>query len=289
MFENFDVRENVSLKNYSTIKIGGNARWLIFPKNFMELKRVFEIIKNNNLKYFVLGNGSNTLFDDDGFDGVVVSLKKFDKVRFSENFVYVGAGINLFALGQKLKEQGLSGLEFCYGIPASLGGFVYMNGGCFGYEIGQFVEEVLVLKGGKLVRVKKEEIGFSYRKTNLKDCIILKVKMKLSFQESKMIEEKMNFYFNKKREAQPCDLPSLGSVFKAVYGSEVVYVSKTIDSLGLKGVKIGEAEISKKHAGFIVNAGNATSKDVKDLIDLIKRELAKVNVFPELEIIVLEK
>ncbi|MDE6583113.1 MAG: UDP-N-acetylmuramate dehydrogenase [Clostridia bacterium] len=289
MFENFDVREEASLKDYSTIKIGGKAKWLVFPRNYLELKKILEIAETGNLKYFILGNGSNTLFDDDGFDGVVISLKKFNKVKVVGDYVYAGAGINLFALNQKLKAQGLSGLEFCYGIPASLGGFVYMNGGCFGHEIGQVVEEVLVLNDGKLVRLKKEEIEFSYRKTNLQDCVILRVKLRLTPQDVKVIEENMNFYFNKKREAQPCDLPSLGSVFKAVYGEKTVYVSKMIDTLGLKGVKIGGAEISKKHAGFIVNTGNATSQDVKDLIELVKRELTKVDVFPELEIIMLEK
>ncbi len=289
MFENFDVKEWASLKDYSTIKIGGKARWMVFPKDFIEVQQILKIVKNNNLKFFILGNGSNTLFDDDGFDGVIISLKKLNKIEFKDNYVDVDAGINLFALGQKLKMQGLSGLEFCYGIPASLGGFVYMNGGCFGHEIGELVEEVLVLKDDKLLVLKKENLKFSYRKSNLQDCVILKVKMKLKPEQSEIVEENMNFFFNKKKETQPCDLPSLGSVFKAVYGEKTIYVSKMIDTLGLKGVKIGEAEISKKHAGFIVNTGNATCKDFKKLVELIKTELAKENVYPELEIIMLDK
>ncbi len=289
MFENFDVKEWASLKDYSTIKIGGKARWLIFPKNALEVKKILKILKKNNLKYFILGNGSNTLFDDNGYDGVIISLKKLNKIEFDGDCVYSDAGVNLFVLGQKLKMHGLSGLEFCHGIPASLGGFVYMNGGCFGHEIGEFVEEVLVLRDDKIITLKKDQLKFSYRKSNLQDCVILKVLLKLTQNSPEIVKENMDNYYDKKKASQPCDLPSLGSIFKAVYGDKTIYVSKMIDTLGLKGVKIGEAEISNKHAGFIVNTGNATSKDFKDLIALIQKELAKVNVYPELEIIMLEK
>lgn len=289
MFENFDVKEWASLKDYSTIKIGGKARWLIFPKNALEVKKILKILKKNDLKYFILGNGSNTLFDDNGYDGAIISLKKLNKIEFDADCVYADAGVNLFVLGQKLKMQGLSGLEFCHGIPASLGGFIYMNGGCFGHEIGEFVEEVLVLRDDKIVTLKKDQLKFSYRKSNLQDCVILKVLLKLTQNSPEIVKENMDNFYDKKKASQPCDLPSLGSVFKAVYGDKTIYVSKMIDTLGLKGVKIGEAEISNKHAGFIVNTGNATSKDFKDLIALIQEELAKVNVYPELEIIMLEK
>lgn len=289
MFENFDVKEWASLKDYSTIKIGGKARWMLFPKDLMEVQQILKIVKYNNLKFFILGNGSNTLFDDNGYDGVIISLKKLNKIEFDGDCVYSDAGVNLFVLGQKLKMHGLSGLEFCHGIPASLGGFVYMNGGCFGHEIGEFVEEVLVLKDDKIITLKKDQLKFSYRKSNLQDCVILKVLLKLTQNSPEIVKENMDNYYDKKKASQPCDLPSLGSIFKAVYGDKTIYVSKMIDTLGLKGVKIGEAEISNKHAGFIVNTGNATSKDFKDLIALIQKELAKVNVYPELEIIMLER
>lgn len=290
MFEEFEKKDNVSLKNYSTIKIGGNAKVIVFPKNINELIEILKIIKKNKQKYIILGNGSNILFPDKFFEGVVVSLKNINHIEKKGKFVYVGAGVNLFALNISLANFGLSGLEWSYGIPASMGGFVIMNGGCFEHEIGEFVEELLVLRDEKLEILKRENLLFEYRNSNLRKekYIVLSVKLRLFKEKTQKIREKMQFFYDKKKNSQPCDLPSLGSVFKRIDAKETIYPAKIIDNLGLKGVRINGAEISKKHAGFIVNVGGATCQDVVRLVKLVEEKLAQVGVFPEREIIVLQ-
>lgn len=293
MFEEFERLENVELAKFSTIKIGGNAKSVIFPKNAQEIERILQICEENQIKTFVLGNGSNVLFDDAGFDGAVLNLKHFDFVKVCEKdkkkhtcCVEIGAGINLFALNLRLSNLGLSGLEFCYGIPATLGGFLVMNGGCFGHEICEFVEEVQILQNGKIFWHKKDECGFSYRHSNLQNCIILSAKLRLFEEKTEKIVQNMNFYLQKKRNLQPCDLPSLGSVFKAVQG---ISVGKILDELGLKGLSVGGAQVSTKHAGFVVNTGGATAQDVLALVEILENKLAEIGIKPEREIIVLKE
>lgn len=290
MFDEFEKKENVDLKDYSTIKIGGMAKIIVFPRDINELQKILKIIKKNNQKYIIFGNGSNILFSDKYFDGVVVSLKNINHIEKKGKNVYVGAGVNLFSLNMTLADIGLSGLEWSYGIPASMGGFVIMNGGCFEHEIGQFVEEVLVLKDDKLEILKKENLSFEYRNSSLKKekYIVLSVKLQLFKEKTQKIREKMQFFYDKKKISQPCEMPSLGSVFKRIVGEETIYPAKIIDNLGLKGVRINGAEISKKHAGFIVNVGGATCQDVLSLIKFVEERLSQVGVFPEREIIVLQ-
>lgn len=289
MFERFECKKNVELKNFSTVKIGGRADYLVFPKNVLQLKDILAEIQQNKQKYFILGNGSNVLFSDDGYRGVVISLKYFDRISRFGNSVRVGAGTNLFALNVRLKEIGLSGIEWSYGIPATLGGLIFMNGGSFGHEICEFVEEVVVLKNDRILRLKKEQIEWGYRETNLQNVIILSAKLNLIPEKSAKIAEKMNFFLEKKRNTQPLDFPSLGSVFKVINKEEIIYPAKIIDNLGLKGVKIGGAEVSQKHAGFIVNSSNATCQDYLNLMNFLQEKLAKIGVFVESEIIVLEE
>ncbi|MBP3619619.1 MAG: UDP-N-acetylmuramate dehydrogenase [Clostridia bacterium] len=289
MFREFECLENVELKNFSTIKIGGKIDYIVFPKNHIELLNVLERIKTNNLRWFVLGNGSNILFSDNGFRGVAVSLKHFNKVVRIDDSVWCGAGINAFALNNKLLKLGLSGVEWSYGIPATLGGMVVNNAGCFGNEVGEYVEEVLIVGNEKLRVVKREDLLFDYRSAklgnvDLKKYVVLAIKLQLFQEKSEIIAKNMQNYLKKKRENQPCDKLSLGSVFKRICAKEVIFPAKFIDELGLKGMKIGGAEISEKHSGFIINLGNATADDVLKLIALIERKLAMIKVFPEREI-----
>lgn len=286
MFEKFDCKRNVEIKNYSTARIGGVVDFLIFPRNFLELKELLKEIRENELEYFVLGNGSNVLFLDEGYRGVVVCLKYFNKISKMGNCVRVGAGTNLFYLNHKLKEFGLSGIEWSYGIPATLGGLVFMNGGSFGHEICEFVDDVVVLNEEKIIRLKSNEIQWDYRTSNLKNMIILSVKLHLFNEKIDKIAEKMNYFLNQKKTYQPMEFPSLGSVFKIIQGENPIYPAKLIDNLGLKGVKIGEAEVSKKHAGFVVNLGNATSADFLKLVSFLEEKLAEIGVYPDREIIV---
>lgn len=288
MFEEFECLENVDLSNYSTMRTGGKAKYLVFPKNVKELQKILKIIKKSKQKFCIFGNGSNILFKDEGFEGVLINLKYLNKFEVLDESVYVGAGINLFYLNQLLQKNGLSGLEWSYGIPATLGGLVVNNGGCFGHEIADLVEEVFVLKGLKVLVLNRSEIEFSYRNSSLKHkFIVLSAKLKLKHENPEVIKAKMIDYLETKRKSQPCEYPSLGSVFKRVHGEGILYPAKLIDNLGLKGVKIGGAEVSKKHAGFIINVGGATSRDIEDLIVFLESKLAEIGVFPEREIEIL--
>ena len=271
MFEKIYKKENELLSKYSTIKIGGKAKYIVFPKNVLEIKYAISQAKENHLKYFILGNGSNTLFDDDGFDGVVICLKNCIRIQKKLNYVNVDAGVNLFALNLFLAKANLGGLEWSYGIPGTIGGLVFMNGGCFGHEIGEFVEELLVLTEDlKFKRLKKEDICFQYRSSNLQNFIILKIKLKLYEEKTASVFKKMKKCYEIKRKTQPCDKPSLGSVFMHFEkDGKVFYPAKIIDDMNLKGFSVGGAQVSQKHAGFIVNNDNAKSEDVKKLIALL--------------------
>lgn len=289
LFEDIECLNGELLKNYSTIKIGGKAKWIVFPKNTTQLIRVFEIAKANNIKTLLIGNGSNLLFADNGFDGVVVSLKRFCQIKRVGDCVWCGSGVNLFALHQKLIQWGLSGLEWSYGIPATVGGIVKMNAGSFGHEICEIVEQVVCLNGNKFEKINKNMLKFGYRCSNFGSKPILWVKFRLNKSLSNLVKIQCEEYFDRKKRLQPYNLPSLGSVFKRCEkDGQTIYPAKMIDNLGLKGVKIGGAEISTKHAGFIVNVADATSKDVLELISLAESECKKQGVDLCREIIVVE-
>ena len=289
MFDDIETIENASLKDFSTVKIGGNARFVVFPKNVAEVKEVFKIACANNLKTFVVGNGSNVLFSDNGFDGVVISLKHFCKIKKVGDWVWCGAGAKLFALHKKLIEWGLSGFEWSYGIPATIGGLTKMNAGCFGHEISELIESVVCFDDGKLQKIDKNALKFGYRWANFGNKTILWVKLQLKKELPNLVEKACFENFAQKQKTQPLNYPSLGSVFKRCEkDGEIVYPAKLIDNLGLKGVKIGGAEISKKHAGFVVNVDNATSKDFLDLVKLAEVECAKCGISLCREIIVVE-
>lgn len=279
MFENVEKIEKADLKNFNTFKIGGKGT-ILFPKNVFELKRTIKECKNNKLKYFVLGNGSNLLFPDYDLDTVLISLKNFNKISKKENFIYVEAGVNMFSLNKFCLENSLTNLEWSFGLPASFGGLVYMNGGAYEHTIFDYIRRVKVLNNNKVVWLKKNDIQFTYRKSNISG-IILGGEIILNKSDKKTVENKQKYNFECRKSTQPLNYPSAGSIFKR---KNDIIPAKLIDSLNLKGVRIGGAEISKKHAGFIVNVDNAKSIDVRALIDYIKN---KVGIDLEEEIIIL--
>lgn len=285
MIENIEKKENINLAQYSTMKTGGIGKIVYFPKTHLEVLQILKSYGEENC--FILGNGSNVLFPDKNFNKILISLKYFDKFKVCDSVVIVGAGLNLFKLNNLLYQNNLSGLEWSFGIPGTIGGLVYMNGGSFGSEICQFVKEILVIEDQKLKCIKREDINFEYRSSNLKNAIILQIKLCLTKSNKETILKNMTNFYNIKKEKQPCDLPSLGSVFKINFDKEIVYPAKLIDNLGLKGVKIGGAEISQKHAGFIVNSNHATSKDVLDLVEFVEQKAKENGVTLKREIIVL--
>lgn len=279
MFENVEKIEKADLKNFNTFKIGGKGT-ILFPKNVFELKRTIKECKNNKLKYFVLGNGSNLLFPDYDLGTVLISLKNFNKISKKENFVYFEAGVNMFSLNKFCLENSLTNLEWSFGLPASFGGLVYMNGGAYEHTIFDYIRRVKVLNDNKVVWLKKNDIQFTYRKSNISG-IILGGEIILNKSDKKTVENKQKYYFECRKSTQPLNYPSAGSIFKR---KNDIIPAKLIDSFNLKGVRIGGAEISKKHAGFIVNVDNAKSIDVRALIDYIKN---KVGIDLEEEIIIL--
>lgn len=279
MFENVEKIEKADLKNFNTFKIGGKGT-ILFPKNVFELKRTIKECKNNKLKYFVLGNGSNLLFPDYDLDTVLISLKNFNKISKKENFIYVEAGVNMFSLNKFCLENSLTNLEWSFGLPASFGGLVYMNGGAYEHTIFDYIRRVKVLNDNKVVWLKKNDIQFTYRKSNI-EGIILGGEIILNKSDKKTVENKQKYYFECRKSTQPLNYPCAGSIFKR---KNDIIPTKLIDSFNLKGVRIGGAEISKKHAGFIVNVDNAKSIDVRALIDYIKN---KVGIDLEEEIIIL--
>lgn len=291
MFENFCCIENADLSRYSTIKIGGRARWLVFPKDEQEVVEIFTAANRGGYKPVILGNGSNILFDVDFFDGVVISTRHLDHLeRLDEHRVRVGAGVNLFLLNKKLKEMGLGGMEWSFGIPASFGGLVYMNGGAFGSEVKDVLESVMAFDGERIFELKSDELHFSYRNSGLDNLVVLSGVLRLFDKDSEQIEKDMNNFLEQRKKSQPYDMPSLGSVFKRVLIEPGVYPAKLIDTLGLKGVKIGGVEVSPKHAGFFVNTGDGTAKDYAELLRLVEEKVLKnFNIKLEKEVVFLSE
>lgn len=287
IFGSLEVKENESLKEHTTFKIGGDAKYFAEPKNIKELKKLLEICKSTNMRYFIIGNGSNLLVSDSGFDGLIFSLKNFNDMKIQKNkgieSVCVGAGINLFLLNKNLANNGISGLEWSYGIPGTLGGAIKMNAGAFNHCIFEFLEELTVIKNGKLKKINN--LKAEYRNSFLTDEIVISAKLKLKSGNMHDILNKMNEYLSIRREKQPYNLPSAGSVFKR---NADIIPAKIIDDLGLKGLRMGGAMISTKHAGFIVNVDNAKSEDVNKLINLIKKIAAYNGFLFEEEIIYLK-
>ena len=279
MFENVEKIEKADLKNFNTFKIGEKGT-ILFPRNKNELKKIIKECKNNKLKYLILGNGSNLLFPDYDLDTILISLKNFNKISKKENFVYFEAGVNMFSLNKFCLENSLTNLEWSFGLPASFGGLVYMNGGAYEHTIFDYIRRVKVLNNNKVVWLKKNDIQFAYRKSNISG-IILGGEIILNKSDKKTVENKQKYYFECRKSTQPLNYPSAGSIFKR---KNDIIPAKLIDGFNLKGVRIGGAEISKKHAGFIVNVDNAKSIDVRALIDYIKN---KVGIDLEEEIIIL--
>ena len=280
MFNGIEIIENANLKEFCTFHIGGRGS-VLFPKDIFELKRVISECERLNLRYFILGNGSNLLFPDYDLDMILISLKYFNQIKMmSKGVVYVEAGVPLFALNIFLKNHCLGGFEWSFGIPASVGGMVFMNAGAFSHSAMENVDKVKILKNGKVQIVKKEDIDFSYRKSNI-DGIILGVFLKFFEKDIDVIAKQQQFFLDERKKSQPFDKFSAGSVFKR---ENDFIPAKAIDLCGLKGLKIGGAEISKKHAGFIINNGDAKQIDVLALIKYIEIKLQRKMV---LEIIVI--
>lgn len=273
--KDFEIRENVSFKTLTTYKTGGICKYLVSPKNIDSLIQLLRILKNSNINYKVLGNGSNILVSDDTFNGVVIKLDKLNDLEINGKTVTVGAGHSLISLSLICSNKGLSGLEWASGIPGTVGGAVYMNAGAYLKSVSDSLIEIKVLDNElNIVTIKNEELGFGYRKSNLMDnkFIVLSANFMLEEGEKDEILKVIKDRKERRMSSQPLEYPSAGSIFRNPEGD---YAGRLVEECGLKGKQIGGAQISEKHANFVINKDNATSSDIKQLIELAKSEVYK--------------
>ncbi len=265
------IKQNVSMVNYTTFKTGGNADLMISPRNKNELIPVIKFFSEIKIPYYVLGNGSNLLVSDNGIKKPVIYIgKAFSDIEVFENCIFAQAGAKLSAIARKAYENELTGLEFAAGIPGTLGGALIMNAGAYGGEMKDVVEAVSFLtSSGEEMVVSGEEMEFSYRRSALSetDCIILGATINLKKGNKKEIEEKMTDLALRRREKQPLEYPSAGSTFKRPEG---YFAGALIEDSGLKGCSVGGAQVSEKHAGFVINTGGATTANILELIKLVQ-------------------
>ena len=282
-------KENEPLAAHCTFKIGGPARLFVQPTDRAQLCRAVALCKAQGVRYYLLGNGSNILFADEGYNGAVLDVSSMqDAVEVHGTQLTAGAGVRLSALCKTALEHGLTGLEFAYGIPGTVGGAVYMNAGAYGGEMKDVVVSTRYLDGElRLCEAHGSAHDFGYRHSAFSDtdCVLLGSTLALTPGNPADIQARMRDLSERRRSRQPLDLPSAGSTFKRPVGG---YAAALIDQAGLKGYTVGGAQVSEKHAGFVVNRGGATFDDVLRLMDDVRSAVLRtsgVELEPEVKII----
>ena len=268
---NIEYLCDVSLKKYNTYRVDARAKYVCFPSNVSELKKLIKFLNEEDYKYIVLGNGSNVVFAFEYYDGVIIKLDKFNELEIDGNTVTVGAGYSLIKLAMDTINNSLSGLEFAAGIPGSVGGSAAMNAGAYNSSMGDVVSEIKVLNDKlNVITLKNKELEYGYRTSYLKEhsnYIVLEVTFKLNPGNKEELLNVVGDRRTRRMESQPLDRPSAGSVFR---NPEGMYAGALIEECGLKGYSINGATVSEKHANFIINNGNATGYDIEKLIYYIK-------------------
>lgn len=268
------LEKDYSLKKLNTWRIGGQAETVFWPENSNELLDMLNWCQQNSLPIVLLGRGSNVLLPDKGLRGMVIVTTKIDSINWQEDRVQVGAGYSLIRLASEAALRGLQGLEFACGIPGTIGAGIAINAGAHGGEIGNLVEEVKVLTAeGKILELNGEEIKFSYRDSSLvqNGYWVLESTIRLKAGgKSSDIREKMKTLKYKRRQTQPLEYPNAGSIFRNPPGHSA---GQLIEQAGWKGYRLGEAEVSEKHANFIINKGNAKADDVLELISIVQQDI----------------
>ena len=281
------VLENEDLQKYNTYKVSVKAKCVVFVKNTDSLLKLLKYLKKNKIKYKVIGNGSNLIFLNN-FDGVIIKLDKINKMIIKNKTVEVDAGYSLSKLSYETANANLSGLEFANGIPGTIGGAVFMNAGAYNKSMADIIDYVLVIDENlEIKKLKNEDLLFGYRDSifKKKNYICIKAVLKLENGNKKEIKELMLDRQRRRKETQPLEYPSAGSVFR---NPEGLYAGKLIEDLNLKAYHMSDAYISEKHANFIVNKGNATGKDIEKLIELVQKSVYskyKINLILEQEIV----
>lgn len=268
-----DFFYNEPMLNHTSFCVGGPAKLLIKPKNEDSLIEIMREIKRNDYKFYILGNCTNVIVKDNGFDGIIIKLKnKLNDIKKVGNTeIYAGAGVSLKKVSEFAMENSLTGLEFAHGIPGSLGGGVVMNAGAYDGEIKNVIKSVRLLdKNLKIIELSAEEMNFSYRHSLVqeRDLIVLGATFALSHGDKNVIKEKYEEFDRRRAEKQPLDKPSAGSTFKRPTG---YFAGKLIDDSGLRGFTHNGAGVSEKHCGFVVNKDHASAKDVLETIEIVQK------------------
>lgn len=273
------VLVNEKLDRHTTFKVGGPCKALLSVETTEELNAVLRLLTEEGEDFFILGNGSNLLVSDEGYDGYVIKLAgDFLSVRLEGDGIVAGAGVLLSKVCTFARDNGLSGLEFAYGIPGTVGGAMVMNAGAYGGEMKDVTESVSLLFNGEIVTRSVEEMQFGYRDSIIKhdDYIALETRFKLKKGSTEEIVAAMNDYMDRRRSKQPLEFPSAGSTFKRPEGA---FAGKLIEDSGLKGFRVGGASVSVKHAGFVVNDQNGTAADIDELMKRVADKVKKDSGF----------
>lgn len=283
-----EIMIDEDMKNHIYFKVGGPADILLTPTSIDQLSETVKVCNENNIPYYVIGNGSNLLVKDGGIRGVVITLTKLDKIQSKGNLIKAEAGVLLKDVSERAVENSLTGFEFACGIPGSVGGAVFMNAGAYDGEIKNVILEAEVLDSdGNIIILNRDELDLGYRTSKVmkENFIVLSAIFQLELGDKEKIQDRVNELTRKREEKQPLEYPSAGSTFKRPEG---YFAGKLIQDAGLKGYSIGGAAVSEKHSGFVINKGGATAKDILNLIEHIQNEVKKqfgVDLHPEVRIL----
>ena len=291
-FPGMKLLENEPMSSHSSFRIGGPVRALAAPSDVTSLTKLCDVLKQHEIAPFLLGNGTNILFPDEGLEDLfIISTEKLQKLfLLPDGAIYAEAGVSLARIAAFAQEKGLKGLEFAGGIPGTLGGGCIMNAGAYGGELKDVLESVvfLFLPDQSMYELPNADCAFGYRQSFFQKtpgCVILSAVFRLEEDDPEAIARRMQELGEKRRSKQPLDLPSAGSAFRRPEGH---YAAALIEEAGLKGYSVGGAQVSEKHAGFVVNTGGATSHDVYDLMMHVRNTVYRQSgVFLEPEIIIL--
>lgn len=277
------------MKQHTTFRIGGRADYFVSPTETEQIRKIIELCRQENMPWYVIGNGSNLLVSDHGFRGVIIRLfKNYAGLRIEGEQIFVQAGALLSRTANAALQEGLTGFEFAAGIPGTIGGAMVMNAGAYGGEMKDITESVTVLTPeGELLTLKREELEMGYRTSLIarKGYLVLEAVLKLTRGNQEQIKEKMADLRQRRISKQPLEYPSAGSTFKRPQG---YFAGKLIMDAGLRGFQVGGAQVSEKHCGFVVNTGDATAEDVLELIRQVSakvRALEGVTLEPEVRLL----
>ena len=276
------------MSKHTTFKIGGAAKLMLLPGCNADIVAAFEIAERIGAPTFVMGGGSNLLVRDNGLDAVVIKLgKSFSNIALEGDELVAQSGVSLASLAAFAYQHALSGLEFAAGIPGTLGGAVYMNAGAYGEEMSDCVKSAQILVNGEIIEYSNAQLGFSYRTGRIQEGlgVVLSARIQLGQGDQREIAAKMDDLAKRRREKQPLEYPSAGSTFKRPPGN---FAGKLIEDAGLKGFRLGGAQVSPKHAGFIINTGGATAADVLNLMEHVQEQVYKcfgIELEPEIRVV----